>query len=86
MIEVYRKKKEAQGVDFDVLLDKSDLDQWKHSDFALGLFSMSHMDYFLDRDEYEQPSLDLMVEKAIHRLRKNPDGFFLMVEGKCTFF
>ena len=45
MIEAWRKIKEKQGVDFNVLFDKSDLDRWDHSDFALGLFSMSDMDY-----------------------------------------
>ena len=73
--------KESQGANYNVLLDKEDLDKWEHSDFALGLFSMSDMDYVLDRDETKQPSLDSMVKKAIHRLKKNPEGFFLMVEG-----
>ena len=45
LIEAWRKIKERQGVDFNVLFDKSDLDRWDHSDFALGLFSMSDMDY-----------------------------------------
>ena len=45
LIEAWRKIKEKQGVDFNVLFDKSDLDRWDHSDFALGLFSMSEMDY-----------------------------------------
>ena len=45
LIEAWRKMKEKQGVDFNVLFDKSDLDRWDHSDFVLGLFSMSHMDY-----------------------------------------
>ena len=45
LIEAWRKIKEKQGVDFNVLFDKSDLDRWDHSDFALGLFSMSDMDY-----------------------------------------
>ena len=81
MIEVWRKMKETQGVNYNVLLDKADLDRWDHSDYALGLFSMSDMDYVLDRDESKQPSLDSMVKEAIHRLKKNPEGFFLMVEG-----
>ena len=38
LIDVWRKIKEKQGVDFNVLFDKSDLDRWDHSDFALGLF------------------------------------------------
>ena len=48
---------------------------------------MSHMDYVLDRDSdtctkpCDQPPLDLMVKKAINRLKKNEKGFFLMVES-----
>ena len=42
---------------------------------------MSDMDYVLDRDSSKQPSLDTMVKEAIHRLKKSPQGFFLMVEG-----
>ena len=39
------------------------------------------MDVPLGRDATKQPSLDMMVKEAIHRLKKNPNGFFLMVEG-----
>ena len=49
---------------------------------------MSHMDYTLDRNsdncedaDCNQPPLDMMVKKAINRLKKNDKGFFLMVEG-----
>ena len=67
--------------------NKTELESWNESGFALGLFSMSHMDYVLDRDSEsctkpcDQPPLDLMVKKAINRLKKNENGFFLMVES-----
>ena len=48
---------------------------------ALGLFALEHLDYVLKRDNSAQPSLDMMVEKAIRLLKKNENGFFLMVEG-----
>ena len=48
---------------------------------ALGLFALEHLDYVLKRDNSAQPSLDMMVEKAIKLLKKNENGFFLMVEG-----
>ena len=44
------------------------------------------MKYVLDRkptDEYKEPTLDEMTEKAIKMLQKNDQGFFLLVEGKC---
>ena len=49
----------------------------------LGLFEQSHMEYEHHRpnDEGGEPSLSKMTEKAIKILRKNPRGFFLLVEG-----
>lgn len=49
----------------------------------LGLFTMDHMDYELDRvkKSLDQPSLAEMTAKAIDILAKNPKGYFLMVEG-----
>lgn len=48
---------------------------------VLGLFSMSHMDYEIDRDPAEQPSLADMTAKAIELLQEEDEGFFLMVEA-----
>lgn len=49
-----------------------------------GLFSTSHMPYELERDKSDAglPSLAEMVELAIKVLRKNPKGYFLLVEGE----
>ncbi len=48
-----------------------------------GVFAASHMAAEIDRSREHryQPSLREMTEKAIERLSKDPDGFFLMVEG-----
>ena len=66
---------------------------WNKSQFAainpantshlLGLFERSHMNYEVDRatDTGGEPSLSEMTSKAIDILAKNPQGFFLMVEG-----
>ncbi len=66
---------------------------WNHAQFdainpdttqhLLGLFSMSHMAYELDRprDKAGEPSLTQMTEKAIKILQKNPKGYFLHVES-----
>jgi alkaline phosphatase len=50
---------------------------------VLGLFERSHMKYEHDRpkDTGGEPSLAEMTEKAIAILRRNPNGFFLMVEA-----
>lgn len=50
---------------------------------VLGLFNPSHMEYEQDRpnDIAGEPSLAEMTGKAIDILKKNNNGFFLMVEG-----
>lgn len=52
-------------------------------DRLLGLFNYSHMNFEHDRrgDQGGEPSLSEMTEKALKILQKNPQGFFLMVEG-----
>lgn len=47
---------------------------------VLGLFSNEHLDYEIDRDEAEQPSLAAMTQRALDLL-DGEAGFFLMVEG-----
>ena len=81
LIDIWKRQKEQAGHEYDVLFDKNDLDSWRHTDFTLGLFSHSEMQYALERDPEKQPSLDMMTKEAIHRLKRNPNGFFLMVEG-----
>lgn len=50
---------------------------------VLALFEPDHMQFELDRakDAGGEPSLAEMTAKAIAILKKNPKGFFLMVEG-----
>jgi alkaline phosphatase len=50
---------------------------------VLGLFTPSHMSYVLDREraESQEPSLPQMTRAAIRVLSRNPNGFFLLVEG-----
>lgn len=66
---------------------------WNRDDFdaidpqssprVLALFEPSHMKYEADRagDAAGEPSLAEMTAKAIEILRRDRDGFFLMVEG-----
>lgn len=53
------------------------------TDYLLGLFENSHMQYEADRarDGSGEPSLTEMTEKAIRMLDKNRRGYFLHVEG-----
>lgn len=49
----------------------------------VGLFNGDHLSYEYDRvaDKEDEPSLAEMTRSAIAVLKKNPNGFFLMVEG-----
>ncbi|MEJ5349649.1 MAG: alkaline phosphatase [Desulfosoma sp.] len=53
------------------------------ADRVWGLFAQKDMQRDLDRAEFapQEPSLAEMTEKAIQILSKNPQGFFLFVEG-----
>lgn len=47
----------------------------------MGLFEPKDMRYELNRNATTDPSIVEMTEKAIRILRRNPNGFFLFVEG-----
>lgn len=51
--------------------------------YLLGLFAYSHMDFDVDRNTNGtgDPSLTEMTLKALRILAKNPEGYFLFVEG-----
>lgn len=49
---------------------------------AVGLFEPVDMPYDLEKDNNTDPSLTEMVDVAIKILRKNPKGFYLLVEGE----
>ncbi|UGA57594.1 alkaline phosphatase [Vibrio sp. VB16] len=88
----YFGPKKQDGVDllpkfeetgYTIVKDKDQLAAVKGVDKLLGLFNPTYMNYKLDRDDLNsnEPSLELMTEKAIDVLNKDKDGFFLMVEG-----
>lgn len=45
------------------------------------LYGDKEMAYDMDRNPNEQPSIEEMTRKAIDKLSRNENGFFLMVEG-----
>ncbi|XP_076044983.1 alkaline phosphatase-like isoform X2 [Oratosquilla oratoria] len=55
----------------------------QNTDYVMGLFGDSHMDFEADRKNHAggQPSLANMTSTAIRLLSKNRKGYFLMVEG-----
>ena len=50
------------------------------TDYLFGTFGPSHTPYAHEKDPTYDPSLAEMTEKAVEILRKNENGFFLMVE------
>ncbi|CAG8792029.1 15779_t:CDS:2, partial [Acaulospora morrowiae] len=79
---------EAQKAGFHYLSTREEfdkLDNTSHSIPLLGLFTLDHMSYEIDRDATKEPSLGEMSEKALKILEAqtaNSDkGFFLMIEG-----
>jgi alkaline phosphatase len=88
------KRKDGRNLTTDWLKKTNSKYVWNKADFdaidpnatdhLLGLFEPSHVHYEVDRlthDKAGEPSLTDMTTKAIDILKKNPNGYFLMVEG-----
>lgn len=73
---------EARRLGYSTVFTKRELDTLDFSGVKklLGLFAHSHMAFALERGSQE-PSLGEMTLKALEVLQRDPDGFFLMVEG-----
>jgi alkaline phosphatase len=78
--------KEAKSKGYAIVANDRELSalEAKDTDKVLGLFSASEFASAIDRRPQHQtgvPMLSQMTEKALEILKKNPQGFFLMVEG-----
>lgn len=71
---------EAEANGYQVVQDRNALMQVTEGP-VLGLFSMSHMDYEIDRNLTEQPSLAEMTRKTLDLVSQDEDGYFVMIEG-----
>ncbi|KAK3104772.1 hypothetical protein FSP39_009854, partial [Pinctada imbricata] len=85
LVQVWKDQMTSLNRRHSYVWKKSDFDAVnpEDTDYLLGLFSASHMSYELERDSSAngEPSLAEMTDKAIKILRKDQDGFFLLVEG-----
>ena len=76
---------ELQGKGYTAVSDLASFNAAPATGKLIGLFDQAlaqgHMSYELDRDPAKEPSLSQMTTKAIDILSKNPNGYFLMVEG-----
>ncbi|GFT20924.1 alkaline phosphatase, tissue-nonspecific isozyme [Nephila pilipes] len=85
LIDAWLEDKKTRRLKARYVSNKREFDKVdpKSTDYLLGLFNYGHMAYEVDRDKGPdgEPSLAEMTRKAIEILRKNPRGYFLMVEG-----
>jgi alkaline phosphatase len=71
---------ELKDMGYKIVTNTEELLQVK-ADKLWGLFADDAMAHDFDRDPAQEPSLAQMTQKAIEILSKDPDGFFLFVEG-----
>ncbi|KAG8445037.1 hypothetical protein GDO86_009976 [Hymenochirus boettgeri] len=76
--EWQQKHKGAQYVWNKEQMDKIDISS---ATYVMGLFEPADMKYELNRNLSSDPSIVEMTEKAIKLLKRNPNGFYLFVEG-----
>lgn len=85
LIDEWLRDKKTRDLDYEYVHRKEDFDKVDpaKTDYLLGLFNHGHMAYEVDRDPGPdgEPSLAEMTRKSIEILRKNPRGYFLMVEA-----
>ncbi len=76
---------EMHDAGYDIVRSGTELDSAAAAgaSHVLGLFAPSHLTYVLDRERLgvREPSLPEMTRAAIRVLSRNPNGFFLLVEG-----
>jgi alkaline phosphatase len=83
LIQIWQDKMAALSQPHAYVWNKTHFDQINPAttDFLLGLFEPSNMQYSLNRNNSMEPTLAAMTEKAIRILSRGPNGFFLLVEG-----
>lgn len=87
LLKLWKDQKKADGFDKTsfVIQEREQLESLDLSktDYLLGLFSKSHMEfeYLRNKTQPDEPSLTQMVQAAIQILQKDPNGFHLVVEG-----
>ncbi|GFN96475.1 alkaline phosphatase [Plakobranchus ocellatus] len=83
LIQEWQDDMKARKQSFKYVYDRSGLESVDaaQTDYLLGLFSQDHMMYEIGRNKEKEPSLAEMTAKAVQILKKNKNGFFLLVEG-----
>ncbi|XP_065568129.1 alkaline phosphatase-like [Artemia franciscana] len=83
LTSLWEEMREAEGVRYTYVRNRTELlnVNTQSTDYLLGLFSRSHLEYSIDKGEMDEPSLEEMTQAAIDILSREPNGFVLLVEG-----
>lgn len=84
LISTWKNDKTLRQVSYQVLENNGQLENMNESaEFTLGIFANGHLKLEHERNKGPEgmPSLSMMTEAAIKLLKKNSNGFALMVEG-----
>jgi len=81
LIKTWQRTKKNGAATY--VTDKAGLQNvnYRTTDYLLGLFAPSHMNYHLEADHDKEPTLAEMTAAAIRVLQKESKGYFLFVEG-----
>lgn len=73
---------ELKGMGYEIVENRKEMAELRKGP-VFGVFAAGHMDAEIDRPSLhpDQPTLEEMTQKAIEILSRDPEGFFLMVEG-----
>ncbi|RUS82971.1 hypothetical protein EGW08_009256 [Elysia chlorotica] len=83
LIQEWKRDKLSRNASASYVWNRRQLDAVDpgQTDYLLGLFDSSHMPYEPEGPNRKQPNLVEMTRKAIEILQKDPNGYFLLVEG-----
>lgn len=83
LIEEWQESKRARNASHRYVWNREQLlaAAEEQPEYLLGLFEGSHMQYHMQADPATEPTLAELTEVAIRSLSRNPNGFFLFVEG-----
>ncbi|XP_063851589.1 alkaline phosphatase-like isoform X2 [Scylla paramamosain] len=83
LIDMWQRQKASSGSRAAYVWNRQDLLglDTSNTDYLLGLFGYSHMDYSIERDNTQDPSLPEMTKAALEILQRDAGGYFLLVEG-----
>ncbi|CAL1547829.1 unnamed protein product [Lymnaea stagnalis] len=87
LTQEWMEDKQNRNASHNYVMSKQQLDSVDASttDYLLGLFNPSHLDFDVSSPNQQEtrlePTLVEMTEKAIQILKKDTNGFFLLVEG-----